>query len=257
MSQTKQIQNETYYNNSNQYDYYKQLIQESGAIDHVLPLLSSEEEELPIIRKILLVSLLHRKCTPSTIITAIQKYFKNLQEAANYLELCITTYDIIDWDQQYIYTKITISQEAQTHIDRYGFPLPLIIKPKQLTCNTDTGYYSGAKAPGTVLQKRATTEYDVNLDFLNQVNSIPLEFNDDLLAKIPLAKPKEVKQYASHTKFIKHLSHSRALLTKTIYLTHGYDRRGRVYARGHHYNYQSHDWCKATLSFRETFKPNK
>ena len=225
-----QIQNETYYNNSNQYDYYKQLIEESGAIDYVLPLLSSPEEELPIIRKILLVSLLHRKCTPSTVITAIQKYFKNLQEAANYIELCITTYDIIDWDQQYIYTKITISQEAQNRIDRYGFPLPLIIKPKQLTCNTDTGYYSNKQ--GTVLQKRATTEYDVNLDFLNQVNSIPLEFNDDLLAKIPLARPKEVKQYASHTKFVKHLTYSRALLTKTIYLTHGYDRRGRVYARG-------------------------
>ena len=255
MSQTKQIHNETYYNNSNQYDYYKQLIEESGAIDYVLPFLSSEEEELPIIRKILLVTLLHRKCTPSTIITAIQKYFKDLQEAANYLELCITTYDIIDWDQQYIYTKITTTQEAQNHIDRYGFPLPLIIKPKQLTCNTDTGYYSDK--PGTVLQKRATTEYDVNLDFLNQVNSIPLEFNEDLLAKIPLAKPKEVKQLAAHTKFVKHLSHSRALLTKTIYLTHGYDRRGRVYARGFHYSYQSHDWCKATLSFRETFKPNK
>lgn len=250
-----QIQNETYYNNSNQYDYYKQLIEESGAIDHVLPLLSSPEEELPIIRKILLVTLLHRRSPPSTVITAIQKYFKNLQEAANYLGKAITTYDIIDWDQQYIYTKITVSQEAQNRIDRYGFPLPLIIKPKQLTCNTDTGYYSDK--PGTVLQKRATTEYDVNLDFLNQVNSIPLEFNDDLLAKIPLAKPKEVKQYASHTKFIEHLAHSRALLTKTIYLTHGYDRRGRVYARGFHYNYMGCDWNKATLSFRETFKPNK
>ena len=249
-----QIQNETYYSQLNQYDYYKQLIEESGAIDHVLPLLSSEEEELPIIRKILLVTLLHRKCPPSTVITAIQKYFKDLQEAANYLELCITTYDIIDWDQQYIYTKITISQEAQNRIDRYGFPLPLIIKPKQLTCNTDTGYYSDSR-PGTVLQKRATTEYDVNLDFLNQVNSIPLEFNDDLLAKIPLAKPKKPEQWLAHTKFIKHLSHSRALLTKTIYLTHGYDRRGRVYARGYHYSYQSCDWNKATLSFRETFKP--
>ena len=255
MSQTKQIHNETYYNNSNQYDYYKQLIEESGAIDYVLPFLSSEEEELPILRKILLVTLLHRKCTPSTVITAIQKYFKDLQEAANYLELCITTYDIIDWDQQYIYTKITTTQEAQNHIDRYGFPLPLIIKPKQLTCNTDTGYYSDK--PGTVLQKRATTEYDVNLDFLNQVNSIPLTFNDDLLAKIPLAKPKKSEQVIAHTKFVKHLTHSRALLTKTIYLTHGYDRRGRVYARGHHYSYQGNDWNKATLSFRETFKPNK
>ena len=252
MSQTKQIQNETYYNNSNQYDYYKQLIEESGAIEYVLPFLSSEEEELPIIRKILLVSLLHRKCTPSTIITAIQKYFKDLQEAANYLELCITTYDIIDWDQQYIYTKITTTQEAQNRIDRYGFPLPLIIKPKQLTCNTDTGYYSDK--PGTVLQKRATTEYDVNLDFLNQVNSIPLEFNDDLLAKIPLARPKKSEQLLAYTKFVKHLSHSRALLTKTIYLTHGYDRRGRVYARGLHYNYMGRDWNKATLSFKETFK---
>ena len=255
MSQTKQIHNETYYNNSNQYDYYKQLIEESGAIEYVLPFLSSDEEELPIIRKILLVTLLHRKCTPSTIITAIQKYFKDLQEAANYLELCITTYDIIDWDQQYIYTKITTTQEAQNHIDRYGFPLPLIIKPKQLTCNTDTGYYSDKQ--GTVLQKRATTEYDVNLDFLNQVNSIPLEFNEDLLAKIPLAKPKEVKQLAAHTKFVRALAHSRALLTKTIYLTHGYDRRGRVYARGHHYSYQGCDWNKATLSFRKTFRPDK
>ena len=248
-----QIENETYYNNSNQYDYYTQLIEESGAIDHVTPLITSKEE-LPIIRKILLVSLLHRKCTPTTIITAIQKYFTNLQEAANYLELCITTYDILDWDQQYIYTKITISQEAQNRIDSYGFPLPLIIPPKQLTSNTDTGYYSNKQ--GTVLQKRATTEYDVNLDFLNQVNSIPLTFNDNLLAKIPLAKPKESKQLLAYTKFVGHLAHSRGLLpTKTIYLTHGYDRRGRVYARGHHYSYQSQDWNKATLSFNETFKP--
>lgn len=229
MTQTKQIENETYYNNFNQYDYYKQLIEESGAIDYAKTIIQSEDE-LPIIRKLLLTSLLHQKTIPATLITSISSFFPSLQKATNYLELCINTYDLIDYDSQYIYTKISITQEAQNRINNFGFPLPLIIKPKLLTSNTDTGYYSNQQ--GTVLQKEATTEYDVNLDCLNQINLTPLTFNDNLLAKIPLAKPKEPKQLLPYNKFIKHLTHSRTLLTKTIYLTHGYDRRGRIYARG-------------------------
>lgn len=246
-----QLSIEHNYNTYQQHNYYKQLIEDSGAIEYAKSVIQSEDE-LPIIRKLLLTSRLHQKTVPATLITSIASYFPSLQEATNYLATCVETYDLIDYDDYYIYTKIQITSEAQTKINNFGFPLPLTIPPNYITNNNQTGYYSGE---GSVLQNHAETNKDINLDCLNQINSIPLTFNDALAKQVPLVKPRKREQLLAHNKFVKHLSHSRVLLTKTIYLTHGYDRRGRLYARGYHYSYQSFDWCKATLSFNETFEP--
>lgn len=245
-----QINIETLYSNYNQTTYYKQLIEDSGVMEHI-QLLQIPDREIPILKKLLLISLLHIRTVPQTLIACLTDDFPTLQEASDYLEKVITVYNLIDYDTQYCYTKINLSQEAQNDINNYGYPLPLSIPPKPVLSNTDTGYYSPKK--GTILQSDNYSQYDINLDVINQLNSIPLAFNDDLKTKVPLARPTKPEQLTAHSKFVKHLHSSRSILPSTIYLTHGYDLRGRIYARGYHYNYQSHDWCKATLSFAETF----
>lgn len=225
----KQIEIENLYSNYNQTTYYKQLIEDSGVMDHI-QLLQIPDIEIPILKKLLLVSLLHIRTVPQTLISCLLNDFSTAQEAADYLEKVITEYNLIDYDTEYCYTKITLSQEAQNDINNFGYPLPLSIPPKPLLSNTDTGYYSPKK--GTVLQADNHTDYDVNLDVLNQLNSIPLAFNDSIKTKVPLARPKKQEQLSAHGKFIKHLVHSRSILPPTIYLTHGYDLRGRIYARG-------------------------
>jgi DNA-directed RNA polymerase len=40
-------------------------------------------------------------------------------------------------------------------------------------------------------------------------------------------------------------------LSDTIYLTHRYDRRGRIYCTGYHVNEQGTDYHKAVLEFAD------
>ena len=248
-----QLQIEALYHSNNQKDLLKQIIEESGVIDYLQPF-NLDSSKLHLIKAVILNSLLFIKTTPEALIPSIAPLMNNsLQDSANLIEECIDRYAVLDWDGEYIYTKITYSKEVQQAINNFGYPLPLNRKPKRITNNYQSGYYTSKRS--TVMQSDVINPYDVNLDFLNQINSIPLRFNNALAKKVPLVRPKKQDQLVAHTKFIKHLAHSRSLLADKIYLTHGYDRRGRTYARGYHYNYQSCDWNKATLSFFEEFKP--
>lgn len=241
---------ETLYASFNQTSYYKELIDQSGVLEH-LEQFNLDSNTLTIINKLLLITLQHIKSNPETILSFLSYQFDSPEEASSFLETCIETYDILDWDGRFIYTKIALSEDSKAKIDAFGYPLPLVIKPQYLVNNSDSAYYSIEKS--SALQSNAYSDNDLNLDILNQLNSIPLTFDDAIYQSVPYTRPKKPEQESAYRKFTKYLAHSRKLLTTKIYLTWGYDRRGRIYSRSYHYNPQGMDWNKATMQFKETF----
>src|SRR5690606_38220392 len=76
--------------------------------------------------------------------------------------------------------------------DRYQYPLPMIVEPRELGNNTDTGYFTSRNS---VILKNNHHEEDVCLDHLNHMNKIKLTLNNEVSSFIEnswrnLDKPK-------------------------------------------------------------------
>jgi len=181
-----------------------------------------------------------------------------LYETAELVKKCIMA-DLCDYDMgtHQLIVLFEISQDVQDEIDRYQFPLPMVINPMVLTKNTDTGYVHDH---GCIMLRNSFTTDDVCLDHLNRMNAIEFEIDENVLANIQNTwrsldkqKPGETKQDFERRKkaFDKFDRTARDVIgeitkhTDRHFLTHRYDKRGRSYCTGYHVNYQGNPWNKA------------
>lgn len=140
--------------------------------------------------------------------------------------------------------KVDIPEEVQEEIDRYGYPLPMITKPRWIKHNKQTGYLT---LTGSLLLKGNHHDEDINVDHLNRVNRIPLRTNFDAYEHTELVwdnmeKPDDIYELGKYNKKIKAYEKFKKdantlilmmhKLSDTYYLTHKYDKRGRVYCQG-------------------------
>jgi len=105
-------------------------------------------------------------------------------------------------------------------------------------------------------------DVDLCLDHLNRANSVALAMNFDVITSDQgkFVKPvraigedfdeyrKRVKQAEQFYNTTIQVMEQIDELSDEIYLTHRYDRRGRIYATGYHCNTQGTDYHKAILS---------
>lgn len=174
------------------------------------------------------------------------------------LKMGLCLYDPVR--EQFV-VRVNVPDEVREEIDRFGYPLPMIIKPKYLRDNKQTGYLT---IKGSLLLKNNHHEKDINLDHLNRVNRIPLRTNIDAYMNTELVwdgmeKPDDIHKMGQYQKKIRNYKKFRKDsntlinmmndLCDKFYITHKYDKRGRVYCQGYHFSYQGSDWNKAMLMF--------
>lgn len=202
---------------------------------------------------------LMRRANVQTMVGLMRNFYEDIQDVAAILMKMIEV-DLMDFDSVFI-TKYLISQETQIEIDRYQFPLPMVIQPLKLRTNKDTGYLT---SKSSVILNNNHTEEDVCLDHLNRLNKIPLSIDIDTATFIKNKwrnldhkksdetfeeyqnRKKQFKKYNDITLFIMEFLKQ---FSDTIYLTHSYDKRGRTYTRGYHINDQGNGWNKAVINF--------
>lgn len=154
----------------------------------------------------------------------------------------------------------TLPAEIREEIDKYQFPLPMVVEPKKLTCNSDSGYLT---IKGSLILKDNHHEDDICLDHLNRVNSVPLSINMETVRMVRnswrnLDKKKDdesaedyqkrVKAFEKYDRTSRDVIDTLALIgAEKVYLTHKYDKRGRSYAQGYHVNTQGNDWNKSVV----------
>lgn len=204
---------------------------------------------------------LHRQADVPTMVGILSPKYGTPQEVADKL-LLLCEIDYLDFQEssQKFIVKFDVSEDVQEMLDRYQYPLPMVIPPKHVSENWHTGYMT-IKGSVVLNGSEYFDDKDMCLDHLNRANSVALSLNMDVVYSEegkyirPTRNPgedfadfrKRQKQadifYATSVDVMETL-HS---LSDELYLTHKFDRRGRCYASGYHCNTQGNDYQKAVL----------
>lgn len=216
---------------------------------------------------LLVQMVLRKRADVPVLVGVLRKHFTSYpdasQRAADML-LRAAQADLVDWHNglRLFIVRYDISQDVQDDLDKYQYPLPMIVPPKPINTNEDTGYFTSKNS--VILKHNNHHNDDVCLDHLNRINHIQLSINADTAALIKnqwrnLDKPKpgeDRKEYQARVKaFEKYDRTSKDVIAhleiagNVFYLTHKFDKRGRVYAQGYHVNYQGNTWNKAVIEF--------
>jgi hypothetical protein len=207
---------------------------------------------------------LHKRATVETLVGVLRYLCKgDCQATANMIQRCVDA-RLVDWNRQL--QKFTIiwdiSDELQKELDTYQHPLPMIILPRPVNSNQDTGYITMSDS---IILRNYHTD-DVVLDHINRVNAVPLTLNHKVAQMVKnrwrnLDKPKKgedreeylarVKAFNKYDRTCKDVFTHLAVASDVFYLTHRYDKRGRTYCVGYHVNYQGNGWNKAMVNFAE------
>lgn len=212
---------------------------------------------------------LHKRTTLPTLVGILRKHFESTtssgtQEAADMI-LRATLCDLVEWSpglRQFI-VKFDITPEVQEELDRFQYPLPMVIKPRKVKDNRDTGYLLSRNS---LILKKNHHDNDICLDHINRVNKIKFTLNFDTAHMIAntwrnLDKPKQgeskqdfarrVKAFEKYDRTAKDVIDLLVQHGNEFYLTHKYDKRGRIYCQGYHVNYQGAPWNKAVIELAE------
>lgn len=214
---------------------------------------------------LLVQMVLHKRAGLPVLVGILRKHFKgDCQKTADALLLACQI-DLVDWNpatRQFI-IKYDITPDVQEELDTYQFPMPMIVPPKELQNNHDTGYYTSRNS---VILRDNHHDNDVCLDHLNKVNGIKLTLNSAVSSMIQnewrnLDKPKpgedrkdyqkRVKAFEKYDRTAYQVMAHLDIAGGEFYLTHKYDKRGRVYCQGYHINYQGNTWNKAVVEFAD------
>lgn len=213
---------------------------------------------------VLIQMALHKRASLPTLAGILRLHFNDCQITADMLLKC-TMADLVDWDAktEHFIVKFEVSADIQEELDRFQYPLPMVIEPKKVKKNTDTGYILGG---GSLILKHNHHEDDICLDHINRMNRVRFAIDHETARMVKNRWRNLDKQKAGETKAefekrrkmfekydrtAKDVITALSIHTDCFYLTHKYDKRGRVYCQGYHINYQGAPWNKAIIQLAE------
>jgi len=205
---------------------------------------------------------LHKRADLPTLVGCLQSMTTTPQVCADLLYKCMEG-DLMDWHTslEIFIVKFTLSAELQAELDLFQFPLPMVVPPREVQHNKQSGYLQSA---GSIILRKNHHDDDVCLDHINRMNQIKLTLDQrvvDMVANkwrnLDKAKPGEKSEDFQRRKraFDKYDRTSREVIklitgiSPVFYLTHKYDKRGRTYCQGYHVTYQGAAWNKAVINF--------
>lgn len=222
-----------------------------------------DEEMQPFITDVLTHMSLHRQADAETLVGILSPKYGDPQTVADQLVL-LAELDYVDIEETIdgwkFMVKFDVSADVHEMLNKYQFPLPMLVHPKRLTRNFDTGYLTILN-PVILNGSDYFDDKDVCLDHLNRMNHVALEVNmevvrseegqfisptredDEDFKEFQKRQKQAVKFYETTVDVMNTLN----ALGGEFYLTHRFDRRGRCYASGYHISTQADDYRKAML----------
>lgn len=207
---------------------------------------------------------LHKRCQLPTLVGLLDKHFNNVQQTTDMLHRCAEA-DLVNWSPglKLFVTVATISQDVQDELDRFQYPLPMVVMPRKVKCNRDTGMLNSG---GSLILKNNHHEDDICLDHINRSNRIKFAINWGVVkmvknqwrgldkAKAGESRDEFQKRKRAFEKYDRTAKDVMDIITEhgnEFHLLHKYDKRGRSYCQGYHVTYQGADWSKATIEFAD------
>lgn len=224
---------------------------------YLLPFAQAEASKYPELNQEYLIEALisiyaNSSCAVQAVLGAWEKFDDDIQTKVSILQSFIDNRILVlDPLKGKLSARIPLSSNEKEPIYKFGFPLPLVVPPRKLRNNYDSGYYTTSECIVKNL-KDIKCDYDVNLEHINLVNSIPMTLN------ISLYNHEDIMEYAfgSEPTYVElHKFEQAKSMAQTYYqeypmwLTHSYDTRGRYYCNGYQFTYQNRDFDKALIIF--------
>lgn len=204
---------------------------------------------------------LHRQADPVTMVGVLHPKHGEPQEIADKL-LLAAEQDYIDYDdvKERFSVVLNVTDDIVELLDRYQYPLPMVMKPEEVKDNRSTGYHT-IKNPVVLNGSPYFNDKDMCLDHLNRANSVALSLDFDVIkspeGRFIMPKRKVGEDFEEHRKRLRQANifydtsirvmEELSELSDELWLTHRFDRRGRCYASGYHVNTQGTDYNKAVL----------
>lgn len=203
---------------------------------------------------------LHKRTTLPIMVAILRHHFDDSQLATEEILKCAEA-DLVDWvpGLKQLVVVWDTPPDVQADLDRFQYPLPMVVHPLEVKDNHDTGYYLSRNS--LILRKNHHDD-DICLDHINRSNNTLFAIDHDTAHMIKnqwknLDKPKEgesrsdfekrKKAFDKYDKTAKEVIKLLLTYGNEFYLTHKYDKRGRTYAQGYHVNYQGAPWNKAVI----------
>lgn len=207
---------------------------------------------------------LHKRTTLPILVSILRHHFDNSQLTAEEILKCCEA-DLCDWNPtlKILIVLFDTPPDVQADLDRYQYPLPMVVHPKRVIDNRDTGYLLSQNS--IILRKNHHND-DVCLDHINRANHTRFALDHDTAHMIKnqwrdLDKPKEgeskadfekrVRAFEKYDRTAKEVIDQLLTYGNEFWLTHKYDKRGRTYCQGYHVNYQGAPWNKAVIELAD------
>jgi hypothetical protein len=210
---------------------------------------------------------LHRQADPETMVGVLSPKHGDPQQVADLLMLACEE-DYIDFDphgagegKPRFILKYEVSEDIVAMLDRYQYPLPMVIEPKKVKGYFDTGYVT-INRPTILNGSDYFKDKDLCADHLDRANSVALTLEMGVIGagEAQYTTPERAVG-ESFTDFSKRQRQARIFYDTSVevmeglmsfsdklWITHRYDRRGRCYGSGYHVNTQGTDYNKAVLN---------
>lgn len=252
----KQQQLEDMYNRNQQIPKLHALLEESGVLEDY----KVNPEFHKWLTNFMVHMMIHKRMDIAAAL-GISRMRLELGLVATYLELAVEA-GLVLLEDKVLITAFNPDDTTQQEMALYMFPPPMVIPPKELVHNSQTGYHFYDH--GSAVLKADTTDDDICLDVLNKLNKLELSINHKVLNNVSsLYKSlrsrkageslydfnKRKRQWLRFDTETRVLIESLSEISDTFYMSHAYDKRGRLYCRGYHLNYQGTDWNKAVVEF--------
>lgn len=224
----------------------------------------ADDPATPHVIKLLVHLAIQKRMQVSAAIGILAKKI-SMEDAAVIIEACVDA-GIVTHNPERNELVVVLEPDAATQekMKHYMYPPPMLCEPEKITRNSESGYLT---IDTSVMTRGSHTEEDVCLDVINILNSFRYKLNLDVLKYSSkyktLSQRKEGESYVEFNKRLKQWknfdSETRNLIQNhysgddTIRFTHGYDKRGRIYCRGYHFNYQGCEWRKALIELEPEY----
>ena len=166
-----QVELEKLYSNNELLPRMRKVFEDYGAKDLLADLGIHEKLGMAV----LVQMALRKRCQLTTLVGLVRNFMPTAQAAMDEVHKCVEA-GLITWSGTEFITKFTMPADVQAELDRFQYPLPMVVRPKHLTKNTQTGYLASG-ATGSVILKGNHTDDDVCLDHLNRMNRVKLCIN--------------------------------------------------------------------------------
>ena len=222
---------------------------------------------------------IQKRAKVSTLVGLLWKYFNKdglstqqaMQQCAEAL-LVAAHNNFVNYDKftELFIIRIDLPADVHEDLERYQYPLPLLVRPRHVGHNRETGYYTDNSS--MILKKGNHHDDDICLNHINRVNRTALTIDVNTAAFIKnswsnLNSPKpgeSARQFQQRKRaFYKYDVATRDIMAGILmydnkfYIAHKYDKRGRTYCMGYHINPQGNAWNKAVVNFANQEVPTK